>query len=345
MSKAIFTEEFLELSKKFPIIDVRSPGEYEHAHIPGALNLPLFSNEERAEIGTIYKQRGRVKAVQRGLEIVGPKMPGFSKYALSLNSPRLLVHCWRGGMRSSSMAWLLETLGIECNTLDGGYKSYRNYVLDSFRKPLQIVLLGGFTGSGKTDLLKILEKSGQQVIDLEAIANHKGSAFGSIGLPPQPSNEMFENMLSAEVLRMDSLKKVWIEDESHNVGKVFIPQHLWQQMRNAPVIVVNAPFESRLERLLRDYGCEDTAQLEQSITKIQKRLGYDSCKFAIDSCRAGDLKNAARICLTYYDKAYSSQLCTRFGENWQALPSVNYNHHQNTEIVEELTATAKNLKS
>lgn len=343
MPKVISTEEFLTLSKTTPIIDVRSPGEYDHAHIPGALSLPLFSNEERAEVGTIYKQRGRVKAVQRGLEIVGPKMSQFSKFALALDSQKVLVHCWRGGMRSSSMAWLLETLGLECYLLEGGYKSYRNYILNSFEKSLKIVLLGGFTGSGKTDLLSILKESGQQVIDLEGLANHKGSAFGSIGLPPQPSNEMFENLLSKEVDSTDSEKVVWIEDESRNVGKVFIPENLWLQMRRAPLIRIESSFEDRLERLVRDYATEESARLEESIAKIEKRLGYDNCKFALEACREGNLKRAAEICLLYYDKAYASQLGNRFGTEWQTLPSYSYNGEKKAGVAEELTQIAAKL--
>lgn len=343
MPKVISTEEFLNLSKTIPTIDVRSPGEYDHAHIPGALNLPLFSNEERAEVGTIYKQRGRVKAVQRGLEIVGPKMSQFSKFALALDSQKVLIHCWRGGMRSSSMAWLLETLGIECYLLEGGYKSYRNYVLNSFEKGLKIVLLGGFTGSGKTDLLTILKDSGEQVIDLEGLANHKGSAFGSIGLPPQPSNEMFENLLSQVIIATDSERFVWIEDESRNVGKVFIPEKLWLQMRKAPLIRIESSFEERLERLVRDYATEDSKRLEESIAKIEKRLGYDNCKFALEACREGNLKRAAEICLIYYDKAYASQLNNRFGEEWEKLPFYKYNSDKKAKVATDLRILAESM--
>lgn len=343
MPKVISTEEFLNLSKTIPTIDVRSPGEYDHAHIPGALNLPLFSNEERAEVGTIYKQRGRVKAVQRGLEIVGPKMSQFSKFALALDSQKVLIHCWRGGMRSSSMAWLLETLGIECYLLEGGYKSYRNYVLNSFEKGLKIVLLGGFTGSGKTDLLTILKDSGEQVIDLEGLANHKGSAFGSIGLPPQTSNEMFENLLSQVIIATDSERFVWIEDESRNVGKVFIPEKLWLQMRKAPLIRIESSFEERLERLVRDYATEDSKRLEESIAKIEKRLGYDNCKFALEACREGNLKRAAEICLIYYDKAYASQLNNRFGEEWEKLPFYKYNSDKKAKVATDLRILAESM--
>ncbi len=343
MPKEVNIEEFLELSKQFPIIDVRSPGEYEHAHIPGALSLPLFINEERAEIGTIYKQRGRVKAVQRGLEIVGPKLGGFAKFALALKSDNILIHCWRGGMRSSSMAWLLEQVGIECSLLTGGYKSYRGHVLKSFEKPLKIVLLGGYTGSGKTDLLKILKDSDEQVLDLEGIACHKGSAFGAIGQGDQPSGEYFENLLSLEVEALDGEKVVWIEDESRNVGKVFIPEPLWKQMRVSPLVKVEASFETRLDRLMRDYGCYSVDLLSASIKKIEKRLGYDKCKLALEACENGDIRSAAQISLLYYDKAYGSQLETRFGERLNQLPFVNFDGANAKECVAKLKEAAKKL--
>jgi len=343
MPKEIQIDLFLELSKTNPIIDVRSPGEYEHAHIPGALNLPLFSNEERAEIGTIYKQRGRVKAVQRGLEVVGPKLAGFAKFALALKSDNILIHCWRGGMRSSSMAWLLEQVGIECTLLTGGYKSYRGHVLKSFEKPLKIVLLGGYTGSGKTDLIKLLKEQGEQVLDLEGLACHKGSAFGAIGQGEQPSSEQFENLLSLEMEALDGEKVVWIEDESRNVGKVFVPEPLWMQMRVSPLVKVETPFEARVERLMRDYGSYPVEMLAASIKKIEKRLGYDKCKLALEACERGDLEIAAQISLLYYDKAYGNQLETRFGETLPHLPSVNFDGGNAVEFVERLKKIAQDI--
>lgn len=336
MAKEIQIEEFLELSEKYPIIDVRSPGEYEQAHIPGALALPLFSNEERAEIGTIYKQKGRVKAVQRGLEIVGPKLSQFTKFALSLKSDHLLVHCWRGGMRSASMVWLLENVGISCYLLTGGYKSYRNKVLAGFKRPLKILLLGGYTGSGKTDLIKILKERGEQVLDLEGLAHHKGSAFGAIGELPQPSSEYFENLLDKEIGMLDPDRVVWIEDESRNVGKVFVPEDLWRQMRQAPLVRVDTPFERRVERLMRDYGGYPVEYLTASIKKIEKRLGYDKCKLALEACENGRVKEAAEISLLYYDKAYGSQLTTRFGEDLNSLPTVEFLGERSDETVEKL---------
>jgi len=336
MQKQTSVEDFLKRAITLPIIDVRSPGEYEHAHIPGALNLPLFSDEERAEVGTIYKQRSRVQAVQKGLEFVGPKLKEFTKFALKLDSKEVLVHCWRGGMRSSAMAWLLGTVDLDCTLLTGGYKAYRNHVLDSFEVPLKIILLGGFTGSGKTEMLYALRDAGEQIIDLEGIANHKGSAFGSLGQVPQPTPEQFENNLSAKLNEFDKDRIIWVEDESRNVGKIPLPHGLWSQMRVAPLIRVDTSYETRLARLMRDYACYKPEELIPVIKKIEKRLGFDRCKFATEACINGDMDKVARICLDYYDSCYGDQLKDRFGSDPSRTPSITVETLDVSTMVEQL---------
>lgn len=342
MAKVLSADEFIKRAESTPLLDVRSPGEYAHAHIPGALSLPLFSDDERAKVGTLYKNQGKVASVQKGLEFVGPKLKGFTKFALKLGSEELLMHCWRGGMRSSSMAWLMESVGLRVLLLDGGYKAYRKMVLESFDSPMKIILLGGYTGSGKTELLLQLNEAGEQILDLEGLANHKGSAFGALGQPDQPSTEQFENLLFREISRLDLSRRVWVEDESRNVGKVFLPQPLWERMRNSPLIRIDTPYEIRLERLMRDYACFDTEGLTASIKKIEKRLGFDKCKKALDACLSDDRELAARICLDYYDAAYGSQLDTRFGSR-ESLPSVKMNSLDGKETVSELISVADSI--
>ncbi|HVZ56322.1 MAG TPA: rhodanese-like domain-containing protein, partial [Chitinophagaceae bacterium] len=179
-------EAFLQRLGQGPLIDVRSPAEYGHAHLPGAVSLPLFSDGERKIVGTLYKQEGREPAIRAGLDFFGPKMRPMvetvASWAGSPGSapggpPTVLVYCWRGGMRSAGVSWLLDLYGFRVYTLIGGYKRFRGYVLDTFRTLFPLRLVGGYTGSGKTELLGELRKMGQAVIDLEALAVHRGSAF------------------------------------------------------------------------------------------------------------------------------------------------------------------------
>ncbi|MDZ7879294.1 MAG: tRNA 2-selenouridine(34) synthase MnmH [Saprospiraceae bacterium] len=290
------------------LIDVRSPSEYARAHIPNALSLPLFNDAERAKVGTIYKQTSPESALIKGLEIVGPKMSGFVKKAIKWSPNRkVIVHCWRGGKRSGSVAWLLKFAGFDVLTVEGGYKKYRQTVLESFDNLslTNIVVLGGKTGSGKTHILHELKKRGEQIIDLEGLAQHKGSAFGWIGENDQPTTEQFENDLHATLRQIDPTRRVWIENESRSVGKVFIPEGFWTQMRAAPLVQVEVPFEVRVQHLVNVYGVTEKSDLAQCFEKIKKKIGFDQAKFAIKAVESGALDVAARIALTYYDKAYN----------------------------------------
>lgn len=318
-----------------PVIDVRSPSEFFKASIPGAVSIPLFEDEERAVVGTIYTKQSKVKAVQKGLEFVGPKMKDFSKRALALESENLIVHCWRGGMRSGSMAWLFEMLGLNCFRVTGGYKAYRNYVLDFFDRPLKLVVLGGMTGSGKTEILARLREMGEQVLDLEGLANHKGSAFGSVGELEQPTSEMFEHLIFNVLRKFDPDKIIWLEDESINIGRVFIPQPLWKQMAQAPIVVVDTDFQTRLARIMRVYACYPKEMLAEMILKIKKRMGYDKARMAYDACMDGRLQDAAGLCLEYYDKLYARGLEKVKDRSYVKIPS----HTEDvTEIAEKIVS-------
>jgi tRNA 2-selenouridine synthase len=297
--------EFLKLSETHPVVDVRTPAEFEQGHIPGAFNLPLFTNEERKIIGTLYKQEGKQPAVLKGLELVGPKLHEYVKQAMPLDKTgTFLVHCWRGGMRSSSMAWFLETYGYKCITLKGGYKQFRRNVLESFAPEKNFVILGGKTGSGKTPILHELKNIGEQTIDLEKIAHHKGSSFGSIGEEKQSSQEQFENELSFEISKLDPLKKCWLEDESRKIGVNVLPEGLWNQMRIAKVVYVDLSEEERVNHLVREYGKFPKEALIAATERIGKRLGGQHVKRALEALNEGDFKTAFEICLVYYDKTY-----------------------------------------
>ncbi len=304
--------EFLKESEVLPIIDVRSPAEFEHGHIPNAINLPLFNNEERAIIGTIYKKQGQEKAILMGLEIVGPKMKDFVIKAKKIaKNNQILIHCWRGGMRSGSMAWLFYTSGIKPQILTGGYKAYRKYIKTEFSKPANILILSGSTGSGKTDILKEIQNKGEQIIDLEGIAHHKGSAFGSIGEKKQNSTEQFENNLFAIWNSLNLEKTIWIEDESKAIGHNFIPTEIFEQMRLAPVIKINISKELRIKRLVNEYTFADKDLLIFYLNKIQKRLGPNETKLAIEAVQKNNMEAAVNLSLNFYDKAYNYGLQKR----------------------------------
>lgn len=303
--KKISVERFLNLAKSTPVIDVRSPSEFNIGHIPGALNIPLFNDKEREAVGVKYKKAGRTSAIILGLEQIGPSMAAKLKQALknSING-KLLVHCWRGGMRSEAMAWLFSLGDIETEVLEGGYKSYRHHILESLSEKRRMILLGGMTGSSKTHILRYLKQSGQQVIDLEGLANHKGSAFGSLGQPPQPSTEHFANILYTEWDKTDRNIPIWVEDESRNIGSVFLPEMFFLNMQDTPAIILMMAAETRLPRLLEEYSTYPSESLKASIVKISKRLGGENTRDAVNAVESGDFAKAIEITLYYYDKAY-----------------------------------------
>ncbi len=334
-------EEFLVLCKEHPVLDVRSPGEYSHAHIPGAISLPLFSDEERKVVGTAYKQESKEKAVKMGLNFFGVKMVKMveeveasskvrdKKYdvrsedkSVANDSNIVLVHCWRGGMRSAGVAWLLDLYGFKVFTLVGGYKVYRKWVLQQFEKQYFFNILGGYTGSGKTEILQVLDKKNELVIDLEKLASHKGSAFGRLGQPIQPSQEMFENLLAAALKNTDERKEkrmgspektayIWLEDESQRIGEVNIPNSIFSQMRDRPVFFLDIPFEERLHFIVTQYGKFDKIELVNSIIRIKKRLGGLETKIAINYLIEDNIKDGFAVLLAYYDKSYGKSLQNR----------------------------------
>ena len=306
MEDILFADDFLEQSKAGVMIDVRSPSEFIAGHIPGAVNLPLFSDAERAEIGTLYVHQGKDPAVERGLELVGPKMAGFVKQARRWSEGKpLFIYCWRGGMRSGSMAWLFRTAGLKTYLLSGGYKAYRNSLLQLLEKhSWKLVILGGPTGCGKTEILLHMQKAGHQVIDLEGMAHHKGSAFGALGEQEQPTTEHFANELHHCLRTFDPSQPVWCEGESSSIGKVFIPREFYLRMMSGLFINLELPLESRIQHIMKDYGQFSADDLIDSFYKIERRLGGDATKQAVEHVRQGDLESAICIALKYYDKGY-----------------------------------------
>jgi len=320
--KQLSATEFLQkLGRNIAVIDVRSPKEYKQGHILNAVNMPLFSDEERAIVGTLYKKQGREDAVEAGLGLVGPKLGSLVAQAKEAAPDRqIIVYCWRGGMRSNSVAWMLSLAGFTVHVLAGGYKAFRGYFFSRLENELlQITILGGRTGSGKTDVLHELAKLGEQVIDLEGLANHKGSSFGALLLPPQPTTEQFENLLFLHLLTLDWSKRIWVEDESKMIGTVCLNTRLWQQMQEAENVVIEVPIAERIERLVADYAKAPKELLSEALLRIKKRVGPQHCQRGLQALENDDFAEVAAICLQYYDKAYDYTLAEKHSEKLKRI--------------------------
>ncbi len=303
MQRADVTD-FLRLTD-IPLIDVRSPAEFARGHIPGAGNIPLLDDDERHEVGKKYVQTGREEAIELGLELVGPKMALLAQAAKKLTTDKQRgVYCWRGGMRSEKMAWLFELSGLQCTVLDGGYKAYRKRIMADFERMEQLILIQGPTGSGKTEILKALGDSGQQVIDLEALAHHRGSAFGHLGQPEQPTSQQFQNDIHAAMRDFDLSQPVFIEAESANIGKVSLPDPLWAKMKQSPVIHIDIARPARFDHLMEMYGHFPVDMLLESVRRIAGHLGGRRLAAVTDMLERGAVDEAVAEVLDYYDTSY-----------------------------------------
>jgi tRNA 2-selenouridine synthase len=356
-------EEFLALASINTVLDVRSPGEYTHAHIPGAKSLPLFTDEERKIVGKAYKQESKEKAIKIGLKYFGTKMVKMVNEveALTKNDPSekktVLVHCWRGGMRSAGVAWLLDLYGFKVYSLVGGYKAYRKWVLAQFEIQYPIIVIGGYTGSGKTEVLHSLASKGFSILDLEGLAHHKGSAFGSLGQLPQPTQEHFENKLAKELSFFNKThstsnatqeasmteysiaKALIVEDESQRIGDVNIPTVFFKQMRETKVYFLNIPFDERLAFITANYGQFEKDKLVNAIIRIKKKLGGLETKTAINALIEDDITSCFRVLLHYYDKLYEKGLLRRAEaiKMVQKIPCKKVDAEKNASTVKEIS--------
>ncbi len=306
MEDILLPDDFLQQCTEGTVIDVRTPAEFAAGHIPGALNIPLFSNEERAEVGTLYVRVSREKALLRGLEFVGPKLASFvtEAYKLSKKKP-LYIYCWRGGMRSGSMAQLFRAAGIRTIVLKGGYKAYRQSFSKLLaNKPWQLAILGGKTGCGKTDILHYMDKTGHQVIDLEGLANNKGSAFGYLGEEAQPTTEHFANLVHEKMRTFDPARPVWAEAESPSIGRVYIPLDFYQKMLGGKCIQLDMDIDLRVQNIMKDYGHFDTEALADCFKRVEKRLGFEATARAVEHVEKREAREAILIGMHYYDKGY-----------------------------------------
>jgi tRNA 2-selenouridine synthase len=318
---SISISEFLQLRERHPVIDVRSPGEFKGGHIPGAFNIPLLNDEERVVVGTTYHQEGQQKAIKEGFRLVGPRLKDiiFETEKVAQGN-EVLVHCWRGGMRSDNFCQFVGMAKIKSRSLDGGYKAYRNAAMFSFRKPYPITLLTGCTGSGKSEILHALAAQGEQILDLEKLARHRGSAFGGLLMPPQPTTEQFQNELFEELFRMDFAKRIWVEDESLAIGKIFLPDDFWRCMSRSPLVQVQVSKTVRIQRLVDEYGSADRGEFLEIMGRIKKKLGGQQYLAAQEKLSQGDMAATIELLLTYYDKAYLESIARRHERIQLTLP-------------------------
>ncbi len=334
MVTSLSPAEFLEKARTIPVIDVRSPNEFFQGHIPGSFNIPLFNNEERAIVGTLYKNSGREASVFRGLELAGPKLSGFIRVLRKLvPGKEVMVHCWRGGMRSESMAWLFSVAGYTVWLLEGGYKAYRRTIREALGGKINLVILGGNTGSGKTGILKAMAGTGEQVLDLEGLARHKGSVYGGLGLPDQPTTEQFENDIWHCLEGFDLSKPVWTEDESRKIGIVNIPDPLYDRMHRSVMIRIGTSRESRIDRLVSEYSGFGNEALKEKTSRIAEKLGGTTVKIIHEALDRNDFSTVVQLVLDYYDKAYEHAVSRRPGREIHDLPLTGNNPLANALII------------
>jgi len=302
-------DNFWTLREQLPLVDARSEGEFAQSHIPGAINIPILNNAERIQVGTLYKQAGPEKATLKGFELVGPRFHLIQREALrNFPNKKVMLYCWRGGMRSQILSWILTQVGFEVYRLAGGYKTYRTFTFNEVRKPYPLLVLGGKTGAAKTVLLQKLKERGEQVVDLEGLANHKGSSFGAIGLPGQPTVEQFENLLAEQLRKIQPDQAIWVENESRRIGRIILPDPFFLQMTQSPRIEIEKTDTERIAHIAREYAGLDQVELTDAVLRLQKRLGGDRTNQAVEAIQANQPEIWIPILLQYYDKTYSYDL-------------------------------------
>lgn len=312
MHKTILIEQVQSLLH--PIyIDMRSPSEFSTGHIIDAINIPIFSDEERAKVGTLYKQIGTEHAKELGLKIASEKLPHIVTQIRDLykTGRPVIVYCWRGGMRSKSIVTILNLMGIQASQLLGGYKAYRRYILDSllsFKIIPKIIVLCGSTGVGKTSLLQLLAKKDIPIIDLEKLANHRGSVFGQVGLGKPVTAQCFDTAILAELNKLNNQPYIVVECESKRIGNIYLPDCLYKAMQTGIQILLCTDIETRISRLIAEYtnlNEMNTNEIIMSLKALNKRFSAKKMDEILVNFSQGEIRNVVRTLLTdYYDPLY-----------------------------------------
>jgi tRNA 2-selenouridine synthase len=329
-------EEILN-NPKFQFIDVRSPGEYEESHIPGAVNIPLFTDEERAEIGTIYKQQGQEDAKWRAMEVVSPKIPqlmsGIREVIKSGKIPA--IYCWRGGMRSKAVTTFANLTGMPSVRIIGGFRAYRQYILDQLRPSLmpdKTVVLHGLTGVGKTKILQMLSERGHPTLDLEALACHRGSVFGQIGLFNPNNQKMFDALLYHRLKELVNKPYVILEAESKRIGKVVLPDFIIEAKQQGLHLMLVAPIEVRVKRIYEEYVQPFKHEpwfhirVLEAFSPIKKRIATDVRIEIENSLENQDYHHFIQLILQhYYDPRYEHKI-NEYGDTFTTIDVTNLDH-------------------
>jgi len=340
MFQDISIEKLNELRGKneITVIDVRSPSEYAESTIPGSINIPFFTDEERAEIGTLYKQVSIQTAKERGLEIMSAKLPAFVKNFAEIQGNKA-VFCWRGGMRSRTTATVLSLMGIHVYRLDGGYRAYRRWVVETLGTmefPPEVYVLHGYTGTGKTEILRTLKDKGYPVVDLEGLAGHRGSIFGEIGLRSH-NQKTFDALLLEELLRYRHEPFILIEAESKRIGKVILPEFLIDKKEKGTHILLDAATDLRVRNIINDYRpTEHAEQSLQAFRQIKSRI-HTPVAQEIETCLlSGNYERAVELLLAYYYDPRYAHTASSYGEEFQKLEPISFDTlEQAVPLVEE----------
>lgn len=312
MLRDISIEEALEIRQDTVILDVRSPGEYKTATIPGAVNIPLLDNVERSLVGTCYKNKGPQAARYLAMEIVTPKLPALIHAVRKVAGGKpVVLFCWRGGERSFFMASILSFMGFKVYRVTGGFKAHRRYVRSYLAResvPLKAVVLHGLTGVGKTEVLHLLAEKKMPVLDLEGLACHRGSVFGKIGMPPSPSQKMFEALIVNTLKNMEKHGIFVVECESRRLGNLFVPESVMNSMKNGYNVLLYAPLRTRVERIKKIYTAGNgniKVGIQSAVERLTKYLGRKKVAELKEQIERDNIEEVIEFLLTrYYDPLY-----------------------------------------